>query len=276
MVQQDGVLGCVEVGRVPKKPWFPFPTADEESTRLYETRSLCSAQDARIQWMLDRDLIKIQWQNSYTRAIAALGRSLRTDPQLPCRQIAPLLGLPDGAGGNCSSSAATCGSGRGAPAADNAHDRWGSTEAQITVFVRDEAGRGMAGKSLHLWVKPDLPGTIDDRVLFQPGNPRVGLRSVPLTELGGGAYLFDDRAGVGGEGGVGGSPFLWVQASQTLPDGSDGRYGKWGDSCFNCSNAPFEYTFVVGKSRVLQSVGGWWRLVSLLGFRRQPPCAAIG
>ena len=249
-IKEDGVLGCVEVGRVPKRPWFPFPTVDTRSTSLFEAQSLCAAQDARIQWMLDHDLIKIQFQNSYTRAIAALGRALRTDPQLPCRQMVPLTLLPAGIWGNCSSPAA-CGSGRGRVAADGETDGLGSgrRDSQFVVFVRDEFGRGLEGKSVYLWVKPDLPDGIDDRVLFQPGSPRVGVRAAPLRELGGGAYLFDDRAGEGGEGGADGSPFLWAQATEILPDGKDGRYGQKGDRCGNCSNAPFEYTFVVDGVR---------------------------
>ena len=47
-------------------------------------------------------------------------------------------------------------------------------------------------------------------ILFQPGNSRVGVRAAALRELGGGAYLYEDRAGAGGEGGVDGSPFLWL------------------------------------------------------------------
>ena len=118
------------------------------------------------------------------------------------------------------------------------------------MWIFDEEGRGLEGKSVHLWVKPDSPDYMDESVLFQPGNPRVGVRAAALQELGGGAYLFDDRAGEGGEGGEGGSPFLWATLAETLPGEEDGRYGDEGAWCGNCSNAPFAYTFVADGVRL--------------------------
>ena len=114
------------------------------------------------------------------------------------------------------------------------------------VWVQDEEGRGLEGKSVYVWVKPDLPDFMVETVQFQPGNPRVGVRAAALQELGGGAYLFEDRAGEGGEGGWSGAPFLWARVTDTLPNGEDGRYGKEGPECGNCTNAPFEYAFTVG------------------------------
>lgn len=118
------------------------------------------------------------------------------------------------------------------------------------MWIFDDQGRGLEGKSVHLWVKPDSPDYMDESVLFQPGNARVGVRAAALQELGGGAYRFDDRAGEGGEGGEGGSPFLWATLTDTLPGGEDGRYGQEGAGCGNCSNAPFAYSFVADGVRL--------------------------
>ena len=76
--------------------------------------------------------------------------------------------------------------------------------------------------------------------------------------------MCEDQAGEGGEGGQLGALFLWVTGanSQTLPDGGDGRYRAEGAGCANCSNAPFEYTFVVDGVRLPQ-VGMRYRILAI-------------
>ena len=219
-------------------------------TRDFEAQSLCSAQDLRVLWMLEMDRIKIQFQTPRSRAMVALATSLQTDAQLPCRQMVPLTLLPSAEQDTCTTAAACRSIAHDTSPPDNATLSSPGTTGQIVVWIFDDQGRGLEGKSVHLWVKPDLPDYMDESVLFQPGNARVGVRAAALQELGGGAYLFDDRAGEGGEGGEEGSPFLWATLTDTLPGGEDGRYGQEGAGCGNCSNAPFAYSFVADGVRL--------------------------
>ena len=97
----------------------------------------------------------------------------------------PLTLLPAVASETCT-TAATCSSTQTAPPSDNTTLASAGAAAQIVVWIFDEEGRGLEGKSVHLWVKPDSPDYMDESVLFQPGNPRVGVRAAALQELGGG------------------------------------------------------------------------------------------
>ena len=264
-IQEDGVLGCVQVGRKMRLPPSAFPSSDAARDQKYEDVALCSAQDLRTAWMIQHELIPPQLQDVRSRAIADLAYAQRSDVQLLCRQ-APTLSLL--AGGQFGSGG---------------DDRTTRGQARVIVWVRDGEGRGLEGKSVHLWVRPDKRGggggkegttMFDETVQYQPGNPRVGVRTAALHELGGGAYVFDDKAGEGGEGGPFGSPFLWGAFSNVLPGGDDGRYlgclegAPQCHLCKNCSNAPFEYTFTVDGTRSSAEITLPFRRAALEGSRR--------
>ena len=105
----------------------------------------------------------------------------------------PLTLLPAVASETCT-TAATCSSTQTAPPSDNTTLASAGAAAQIVVWIFDEEGRGLEGKSVHLWVKPDSPDYMDESVLFQPGNPRVGVRAAALQEL---SHNLRQRAGPG-------------------------------------------------------------------------------
>eukprot|EP00960_Hanusia_phi_P013014 380370-Hanusia_phi.AAC.1 len=102
----------------------------------------------------------------------------------------------------------------------------------MLVRVEDSSGRGISGKDVYLWVKPDKGNEANEIALFDPGNERVGVRS-KLQEIGDGSYVYtEDTSSSNG--------FLWVQNEIFFSDGS---------LCNNCSNAPFEYTLTVDGVR---------------------------
>ena len=103
---------------------------------------------------------------------------------------------------------------------------------QYVVYLFNARGQGLEGKDASLYVRPDADHTRPAKSAYSlPSNPRVGIRS-SWKELGGGAYVVDLESDV---------RVLWVQPP----------------SCYNCSNAPFEYTFgIEGKTPTLLAGGG--------------------